>query len=63
MAAKGLGADTTLASHSPSPVSKKAESLKDTGLTQPALGAEATSCAITLQARPGCWRNQPGFRW
>src|ERR1700741_3412293 len=51
LAAKGLGADTTLVSSLSSSI-EKGESLKDTGLTLRALGAEAITPRHTSSGAP-----------
>ncbi len=65
LAAKGLGADTTLVSSLSSSI-EKGESLKDTGLTLRALGAEAiilrhnsSGAAWLLEPRPVCPCSTP----
>ncbi len=61
LAAKSLGATTTLVSDKSSSI-EKGESLKDTGLTLRALGAEALCCGIRRRARRCCWRGRAGCR-
>ena len=58
LAAKALGADTTLVSSLSSSI-EKGESLKDTGLTLRALGAEAIILRHNSSGAPGCWKTRP----
>ena len=57
LAAKSLGATTTLVSDKSSSI-EKGESLKDTGLTLRARWAQRRLCCATWRrARPCCWRG------